>query len=328
MSTILLPSPPDIPAGNIDEIVAAANALERAAAHRYRGLAQAMRGVGHDDVAQIFDDLASEEEQHVLNVEKLANTLLGKLPGEELVRWVLPETFGAEEAGSPALLTPYKALSIAVRSEERAFAFWSYVAANADAEPVRALAESMARQELLHAAKFRAARRKAYRAETGLRRQAPEAAAQPLAPDELRSEAIQMGTEAVAFLSLAASRLDQLKDPQSASLVREIASTIIAAGLSMSGRDDGALVAKAAERLERANPAGVLFEVEGVLEWRVERYIELLDRSPDAEMAAELQRLADEAMQLVSHLHTRLATVEPSLRALAAGGLKSNPSSD
>jgi rubrerythrin len=121
----------------IEEIMATAHALEDAAVQRYRKLAAAMRAVAHEDVAQVFDDLTAEEEQHVLSVEKMTRKLLQRMPADCVVRWVLPETFGADEAGPPALLTPYKALSIAVRAEERAFAFWSYVAANAAAEPVR-----------------------------------------------------------------------------------------------------------------------------------------------------------------------------------------------
>ena len=45
-------------------------------------------------------------------------------------RWRVPTNFDEEEARSPRL-TPYRALAIAVRNEERAFAFYSYVAAEA-----------------------------------------------------------------------------------------------------------------------------------------------------------------------------------------------------
>jgi rubrerythrin len=316
MSAILLPNPPEIPAGSIEEIVATADALERAAAQRYRILADAMQRVGHTDVAEVFNELASEEEQHILSVEKLAGTLLGGLPTKDLVRWVLPETFGAEEAGPPALLSPYKALSIAVRSEERAFVFWSYIAANAESKAVRGLAESMAHQELLHAAKFRAARRKAYRAEVGSRRPV-DASAQPLSLAAVQSEAMRMTAEISGFLSVAAKRLDELGDSESAALVREIAAAIPGFGSTSSAGE--AATSPTAERLKQAAPADILFEVEGVLERRVERYIELLDRSPDAQVTAELKRLADEALRPVHRVNARLAAVEPALSGLAGG---------
>ena len=322
MPAILLPNPPEIPAGSIEEIVAAADALERAAAQRYRNLAEAMRGVGHADVADVFDELAGEEEQHVLSVEKLAGKLLGRLPTRDIVRWVLPETFGAEDAGPAALLTPYKALSVAVRSEERAFAFWSYVAANAEAEAVRSLAESMAHQELLHAAKFRAARRKAYRAEVASRRPA-DSPAEPLGLDAVQSEALRMAEETAGILSVAATRLDQLADGESAALVRDIAAAIPRSVASTPFADDAATSPTAA-RLKRAGPAGILFEIEGILERRVERYITLLDRSPDAQVTAELKRLADEALRPVHRVNARLAALEPALNSLAGSAPKPN----
>lgn len=318
MLPTLLPNPPELPAGSIEEIVAAADAMERAAAQRYRTLAEAMRSVGYDDIADVFNELAREEEQHVLSVEKLAGTLLGGMPTKDIVRWVLPETFGSEEASPAALLTPYKALSIAVRSEERAFAFWSYVAANAESEAVGSLAESMAHHELLHAAKFRAARRKAYHAEIELHRPA-ETVAQPLVLAAVRHEAAQMAAEAIGFLSAAATRLEQLGDAESAALVRDIVATMPVTADSAPSVAGNAPTPRAAERWEHSGPAAVLFEVEGILERRAERYIALLDRSPDAHVTAELKRLADEALRPVHRVNARLAEVEPALRNLTAG---------
>lgn len=318
MPAILLTNPPEIPAGSIEEIVAAADALERAAARRYRRLADAMLSVGHEGVAQIFNELAAEEEQHVDSVVKLANTLLGRLPSRDILHWILPETFGAEESGPMAILTPYKALSIAVRAEERAFAFWSYIAANAESEAVRSLAESMAHQELLHAAKFRVARRKAYHTEIGSRRPAA-APAQPLTLDAVQREAMQMATETVGFLSAAAIRLEQLGDAESAALVRDVIATTLASADPASSTAGGPDALSAMERLSYASRAAVLFEVEGILERKAERCIELLDRSPDGPVTAELKRLADETLRPIQRVNTRLAAVEPALGGLAAG---------
>lgn len=211
-----LPEPPEISAGTIEEILAAAHALELAAARRYQRLGAAMRQVGRDDVARVFEELAAEENQHVASVEQLSNRLLGSQPAADIVRWVLPETFGAEEAGAPALLTPYKALTVAVRSEERAFTFWTYVAAGAADPTVRAQAEAMARQELLHAAKFRVARRKAYYEERGAGRARQETAEQPLSMEELRAERTRIAGEVGPVLAAAADRLDALDDAESA----------------------------------------------------------------------------------------------------------------
>lgn len=315
MPASLLANPPEIPAGSIEEVVAAADALERAAAQRYRTLAEAMTRVGHADVADVFSTLAGEEEQHVLGVEKLAGTLLGGLPAKDIVRWILPETFGAEEAGPPALLTPYKALSLAVRAEERAFAFWSYVAANADTAEVRKLAETMAHQELLHAAKFRAARRKAYHAEV-TRRHAAQASAQPISLGEINGETMRMAGEILGILSVAVRRLDALADRESAALLRSIAGAIPVSAAA-TGPIGEASASTTAERLKSAAPAAILFEIEGILERRAEHYIALLERSPDAQVTAELKRLADEALHPIQRISSRLAELEPALAILS-----------
>ena len=57
---------------------------------------------------------------------------------------------------------PYQALAFAVRNEERAFAFYTYVSAETVDHGVRALAEDLARDELDHASRLRRLRRRAF----------------------------------------------------------------------------------------------------------------------------------------------------------------------
>jgi hypothetical protein len=56
----------------------------------------------------------------------------------------------------------YRSWAVAVRNEERAFAFWSYVAAHGASPEIRNAAERMAREELEHAKTLRRERRKAF----------------------------------------------------------------------------------------------------------------------------------------------------------------------
>ena len=53
------------------------------------------------------------------------------------------------------MTTPYRALAMAVRNEERAFAFWSYVAAYSEDSEIKKAAEAMAREELGHVSTLR-----------------------------------------------------------------------------------------------------------------------------------------------------------------------------
>ena len=63
----------------------------------------------------------------------------------------------------PYTVTAYRVLAIAVRNEQRAFAFFAYVAAHAPDQELRQLAEDLAHERLGHAATLRRERRKAWR---------------------------------------------------------------------------------------------------------------------------------------------------------------------
>jgi rubrerythrin len=159
------------PAGTLhspEELFALAHAMEQEAATRYSSLADEMRRQDKVALAVVFEHLAAEERSHVDSVVQWSESRLGTPPDPALISWEGPETFDTKtvsEITNSALMTPYRALSMAVRNEERAFAFWSYVAAHADPGEIQRAAETMARQELEHVAKLRKERRRAYHKE-------------------------------------------------------------------------------------------------------------------------------------------------------------------
>lgn len=166
--TLLLKSEPAGTLRSLDELFALADAMEKEAASRYSELADEMAAQKRNDLAAVFAQLAAAEREHVDSVTRWSQSRRGKAPDPELVRWEAPDTFDAEsfaEIKTSHLLTPYRALSIAVRNEERAFAFWSYVAAFVADPEVKAAAEAMAREELAHVATLRRERRRAYHRE-------------------------------------------------------------------------------------------------------------------------------------------------------------------
>ncbi|MGX4803285.1 hypothetical protein [Bradyrhizobium guangdongense] len=72
----------------------------------------------------------------------LSQSRQGKDPA--LVRWKAPETFVAETAAemkNSGLMKPYRALATAVRNEEQAFAFWSYLAAYSEDPQIKKASE-------------------------------------------------------------------------------------------------------------------------------------------------------------------------------------------
>jgi rubrerythrin len=165
LRTSLLKSEPAGTLRSLDELFALANAMEREAADRYAGLADDMQLQDKHDLATVFTQLAAAEREHVDSVARWSQSHLGRPPDPALVRWEAPETFDSEtatEIKTSRLMTPYRAVSMAVRNEERAFAFWSYVAGFAEDPEIKKAAEAMAWEELGHVATLRKERRRAY----------------------------------------------------------------------------------------------------------------------------------------------------------------------
>lgn len=150
------------PLSSASDLLAEAAAIEHAAARRYAQLAEAMKHAGNTELETLFRHLQHEEDSHLRTLRRWGSTA----PEAQRRDGPSPEVSSdEEETFDPYTLTAYRALSIAVRNEDRAFAFFSAVAADADEPEMRALAERLAHEELAHAAKLRQARREAYRAE-------------------------------------------------------------------------------------------------------------------------------------------------------------------
>ena len=159
-------SPNSEPAGQVrsmEEFFAIAHAIETDAAARYEKTSRVLRDEGFEQMAELFEHLAGLERAHVGQVEQWASRR--ELPAIADEPWPIPDTFDAppEEVARSRLMTPYRVLASAVRHEQRAFAFWTYVAAHADSQDVRRAAEKMALEELEHASLLRRERRNAYR---------------------------------------------------------------------------------------------------------------------------------------------------------------------
>lgn len=161
-----LKSEPPAPVRTLEELFAIAHAMEHEAAARYAEIAERMADQGNPALADVFTRLSTDERGHLANVTNCSERLQGAAPDPALIRWRLPETFDDEGASTtdPRLLSAYRALAMAVRNEERAFAFWSYVAAQAGSPEIQHAAEAMAHEELGHVATLRRERRRAFHA--------------------------------------------------------------------------------------------------------------------------------------------------------------------
>jgi rubrerythrin len=216
---------------NFARLAAAAIALERETGARYTELAAVMQRRGQGEVASIFEQLADASARHLNELEEWTRRLAAPRGGAVSLdwRWTALEGAAGEEL-DPKVVTPYQALAAAVRNEENAFRFYSHVAANAENETVRARAETLAKEELTHAALLRRDRRRAYRAQ----RQCPE-------PTQLPEPAL---VETLADLLFAASAIE-----------REMAESLAAAARQVPAmRSLYAEARQSAEALEAVDP--------------------------------------------------------------------------
>ncbi|MFZ0468035.1 MAG: ferritin family protein [Thiogranum sp.] len=149
---------------------------EHEAVRRYTRLAADMHSYGNEEAASLFERMVDEEQEHERLIEAWARAEGIALRADiGPVVWEDPQvaTDYDSEATDPARSTPYRALAFAAHNEERAFRYYTHVAANAVDESVREYAEILAREELGHAALLRSMRRRAWHTERENGREEP-----------------------------------------------------------------------------------------------------------------------------------------------------------
>ena len=276
------------PAGtlrSLDELFALAYAMEQEAANQYAGLADDMTSQGRHDLAAVFTELAAAERDHVSGVTRWSQARLGKDPDPALVRWDAPETFDAQtatEMKASRLMTPYRALAMAVRNEERAFAFWSYLAAYSHDPEIKKAAEAMAQEELGHVATLRKERRRAYHREhDGMRagRQG-DAAASHIDAGELESR-----------LAVLVAELERAHTGAVANRAHELL-------------EETAEMAAEATGVGRFPSNVVQGDAEQIAETLVDAYLESAEEADEPARLDKLQRLAGRAIARLAWLRS------------------------
>ena len=275
--------------GSADELLAMSHALEKEAASRYRDLAARMRLRQEQKLAGLFEFLASIEEKHAAHIAARALEAMGKPVDPARISWEMPENFDEEE-GSSRVLTPYRALAIAVRNEERAFAFYSYVAAQAREELMRKLAEELAKDELEHAFLLRRERRKAYR-ETGT----AKASQLPASAEELYALGAETEWQAAAY-HRALDEILSIQDKEPSTF------GVVASDEASCARD---LASRIGLQLEDSRPPDEAEIEQGMrlLEEVFDRYVDIAERSKDEKVVQAAQMLAERAVRRLSLVH-------------------------
>lgn len=295
MTSLLKGEPPEA-VRSLEELFAIAFALEQEAATWYRALAERMREHGTTEVAAVFERLAEAERGHLDKVARWSKRQMGKTPDTAGIRWRLPETLdheSAREMAASRLMTPYRALSMVVRNGERAFAFWSYVTAQAREPQIRQAAETMAREELERVSMLRRERRRAYHVERGPRREGvvsrPRSLAESLveAADLERSLADQLADLAAEpKQEISNERLRQLAEES-----HQIAEELCVSRAPLMHR----------RYLDKTADAQKILATAELL---VDRYLDLADHAKDEATIGRAQSLAQRAIDRLAWLNS------------------------
>ncbi len=134
-------------------LLAYALALELEASERYADLAEQMETHNNPDVAELFQKLSRIEKLHADQVLEQAASLSFDLPkiAATAYQWEDPEGPETADFGDAHyLMTANRALTLALHNEQRAFQFFSRIAAQATDKDVVMLATEMAAEEEEH----------------------------------------------------------------------------------------------------------------------------------------------------------------------------------
>jgi len=274
----LLGKEPSGSAETLEELFAIAAAMEREAIAGYSALVHRMQREGRPELARVFEQLVAEESGHLGNVVHWSRQVTGREPDLSAIRWDLDPTFDDEGASvvAPELLSAYRAFSIAVRNEERAFAFWTYLASRSPSEDLREAAEQMALEELSHIATLRRERRRAFHSQRATATTEPRQ--WPLAPLEERL---------AALLEIKAKPDADMPFDRLAAEARARAQALTQAPLGRS------------PLLDRVEP-GSVETARAVGELLLDAYLDLAERLPSQEDRARAQLHAAELLDCIT----------------------------
>lgn len=312
--------PAPTPPRSVAELIAMALAMEREAAARYDELADAMARHGNPELADLFDGLAAEERKHEAHIRLWLIPGMAELPPIDFA-WRSPESFDLDSsdiAGGIFLMTPHRALRLAVHNEERAFAFYSAIAATVEDPAIRTKAESLAKEELDHVVRLRLERRRAWRAQSqsaaqGAARRGPRAV-QSLPALLSRARAIEH--EAVLRCEFHAEAMDEWGDGATAELFRNLAAKERTLVNTLDQQTDGAAssdepIVEALAHVDSLAPGEALRHALADAEEAFDFYAATAEQSPDQAMMEKAQQLAEHALKRLEHIRARLNEVAP-----------------
>jgi rubrerythrin len=293
----------------LTELVEIAVGMEHEAASRYQELTNYMKQRGETQLAATFGQLAELERRHGDELRDWATRKGLPAPQPKQFSWRLPETFSLKDVGGAAL-SPYLILGIAVRNEELAFAFYTYVAAMAeDGTDVRECAESFAREELKHVAQLRKLRRQAFHAQSRTAIKRPQVAA-TLA--ELRHLAWGMEMGTAELTAMAAQCIGEDGHTETAALLTQTSEMALTTAKGLNDKPQREALPKVGD-LSLDDFAARAMTTEALLRYcerdtrdALEAYLATADKAKDEPVLQQAQALAESAMARLALIRSLL----------------------
>lgn len=307
----LLSRQPPTQVATLAELVGVAHAVETEAIRCYRRLAEEMRRRGETDTAAAFDEMAQEEAAHVAAVERWAQGLGQPVPTDGSFRWRLPADLAEswDEVSGSAIFSPFRAYAIAVDNEQRAFAFYAYLAASAEDPAIAREAEVLAGEELRHAAWLRTRRRAAWRQE---QRDAAGGRGEP-EPPQTAEELAALVEAAEAEIAVRHRRLGRhlrgIGDAAGAGMLEALAEEAAARAGGAQPRDGAA--ARPADAGATANALALLLAAQRPLERLCTRLEAALLAAADERMQTLGQDALSSAISRIARIGRHIETLEP-----------------
>lgn len=300
----LLTAEPSLEVDSLEGLLGLANAIEVEAVARYDQLAGLMEARGEAATAAVFRDMREIEQRHVDWVARLGEKLQREVPAAGGFIWSLPREIAEswDSIQHSSLLTPYRALAIAVSNEERAFALYSYVAARTDDPDVACEAEMLAREELAHAAELRVKRRLAFRAtqHDAIAQAVPQVATL----EDFQALERRLAGSVAARLHNLAQQLEAAGDRESARLVAGLAE-----GETRRASDATAGAVPSGDASTTRAPRILLQEAVRRLEGASEVYEDIVAQAEQEPLLEAAQAALQRTVEGISRISARLAAL-------------------
>ncbi|MCC6778865.1 MAG: rubrerythrin [Hyphomicrobiales bacterium] len=136
---------------SLAELYAVAYRIEADAVERYELLADQMETHNNPELTAVFRDLARAEGIHRDEIKRMAGDIDVVAHAERMARWARgdsPEEVELDQVSY--LMTPRRALELALAGEERALAFFQGVVAETKDAKVKEMAEEFVEEEAEH----------------------------------------------------------------------------------------------------------------------------------------------------------------------------------